>query len=83
MSAWKEAPEGDPLKAPEAQELFSDPGKLQALVKSIADTLAAQLQKRGYEEEQIDALFEHLARQAFLLEQADKRLGRWKELARL
>ena len=83
MRAFEQAPEGDPLKTPEAIAVFGDPAKLKSLFDEIGLALRIQLQKRGHEDKKIDTLLEHLLRQALLVEQADKRLGRWKELARL
>ena len=83
VRAFEQAPEGDPLKTPEAIAVFGDPAKLKSLFDEIGLALRIQLQKRGHEDKKIDTLLEHLLRQALLIEQADKRLGRWKELARL
>ena len=83
VRAFEQAPEGDPLKTPEAIAVFGDPAKLKSLFDEIGLALRIQLQKRGHEDKKIDTLLEHLLRQALLVEQADKRLGRWKELARL
>jgi hypothetical protein len=83
VRAFEQAPEGDPLKTPEAVAVFSDPEKLKSLFDQIGLALKIQLQKRQYAPNQIDALLEHLLRQALLTEQDDKRLGRWKELANI
>lgn len=83
VRAFEQAPAGDPLKTPEAIAVFSDPAKLKSLFDEIGLVLRIQLQKRQYAPKQIDALLEHLLRQTLLVEQADKRLGRWKELANI
>lgn len=83
VRAFEQAPEGDPLKTPEAVAVFSDPQKLKSLFDQIGLALKIQLQKRQYAPQQIDALLEHLLRQALLTEQEDMRLVRWKELANI
>jgi hypothetical protein len=83
VRAFEQAPEGDPLKSEEAIAIFSDPTKLKSLFDEVGLALRIQLQKRQYDPKQIDALLEHLLRKALLLEQADQRFGRWKELANI
>jgi hypothetical protein len=83
VRAFEQAPEGDPLKTPEAIAVFSDPEKLKSLFDQIGLALKIQLQKRGHDPKKIEALLEHLLRQALLTEQDDKRLSRWKELANI
>lgn len=83
VRAFEQAPAESPLKTPEAIAVFSDPEKLKSLFDQIGLALKIQLQKRQYAPQQIDALLEHLLRQALLAEQEDRYLGRWKELANI
>jgi len=83
VRAFEQAPDGDPLKSEEAVAIFSDPDQFFQFHSSITTALISQLQNRGHDPDKINDLLEHLLQKAFLLEQADKRLSRWKELARL